>query len=742
MFFCHLRLRVIALFALSAAITAAVAAPDLARPAPPEGSESQTNLFVRLNPRSGDHFAFGRFSGDKPMARASVDIPFKRDLSRANGISFDLTIANVVEFNSFTCYMHSGGGWYSVPFAAGKEGKVCRVTIDKVKSSMEEEPSGWKDVDVVRISGWRGGTNDAAFSVGNIAVEAKGGDVIVLQAQSCVQKNPAERKSCADFAARLADSLRVAGLDTVVMSDTDVDASVFEGVKALMLPYNPSLPDDVASVIVDFVKRGGKVFATYNCDRRILGQLGIKSVSWTRPESAGKSFGGFVRNGVGLKGQPSFAPQESWATMVVKPESGSEVVAWWGKPGKPLDIPALVRCPKGIYMAHVWAGGSKEESLALIRSIVLYMMPEKRAVLEASVAAGEAKKRATIEWAKSIKPPAAPEFRAFWCHSPLGIGGGRTWDESIAILKKGGFNAMIANLAWGGSADYPSEVLPRSTPDLDAFAECKAACRRHGVGFHVWKVCYNLGGKRAPQEFVDKLKAEGRLQKSLSGEEKPWLCPSHPANLKLESDAFLEIARKGADGIHLDYIRYPGGESCFCQGCRERFEKKYGAVENWPSDVRKVPELAKLWAQFKRDNITALVRDVSKRVRREAPGVKISAAVFQNFNSCAEVVGQDWPAWCRDGLLDFVCPMDYTESTAIFTDLVTKQSKVVGNVPIYPGIGLFIGGATPADKFRTVAEQILECRKIGCRGFAVFEFNAAAEAVLPYLALGPTLSSP
>ena len=688
--------------------------------------------------RKGVYAAYGRFSGKDPADRASVDVKFRNDLSRARGVAFDLTASNMSEFSGFMCYFRSGKGWYSSRFVPGNEGETKRVFVDKANVGVEGSPSGWRDVDTVRVSGWRGGTNDAAFTVANMVAVTNVSDVLVVQAQSCIARNPSERKSCTEFAARLAAALRVVGLDCDVVSDLDFDDKTLDGVKAVMLPYNPNLPADVIDALVKFSERGGKIFAAYGCPQRIFGLLGLANGGFMKSTGPGGRFGGLVRNGKGLAGQPEFAPQGSWATMKVKPLPGAEVVAWWGDPGSPTDLPALVRNPRGVYMGHVWMGSLKDESRALIKAIILDMLPEKRSAMEAAYAAAVKKAREDAAWAESVPSTTNAEFRAFWCHSPLGLGGGKTWDESIAILKKSGFNTILANLAWGGSADYPSEVLPRTTPELDTFAACKAACEKYGVRFHVWKVCYNLGGTRPPAEFIAKLKAEGRLQVSYGGKEEKWLCPSHPANQKLEIDAFVELAKKGPHGIHFDYIRYPGSDNCFCAGCRERFEKKYGAVSNWPADVRRDTARVAQWNEFRRDAITAVVRGVARRVRAEAPGVEISAAVFDNYATCRNGVGQDWALWCREGLLDFVCPMDYTNATSIFAGIVARQKALLGDFPLYPGIGLSSSGADAGGRLRRVVEQIMECRKAGCKGFTVFNFDAAAEEVLPVLSRGPT----
>lgn len=72
----------------------------------------------------------------------------------------------------------------------------------------------------------------------------------------------------------------------------------------------------------------------------------------------------------------------------------------------------------------------------------------------------------------------------------------------------------------------------------------------------------------------------------MSGDSRPWLCPSHPQNQRLEVDSMIEVVKLyHVDGLHFDYIRYPGPHSCFCSGCEKRFQTDTGIkVQNWPED--------------------------------------------------------------------------------------------------------------------------------------------------------------
>ncbi len=339
-----------------------------------------------------------------------------------------------------------------------------------------------------------------------------------------------------------------------------------------------------------------------------------------------------------------------------------------------------------------------------------------------------------------LEQPARGERRAFWCHSAFGVEG-MDWDAAIKNLADNGFTAIQPNMLWGDTAFYNSSVLsvnPLVKEKGDQIALCLAACRKYGLQCHVWKVNWRM---REAGEFAARMKQEGRTQVGPDG--KPiegglWLCPSNPANQKLETDAMIEVAtRYDVDGIHFDYIRYPGPEGCFCAGCRERFEKSIGRkVANWPADVQGGP-LRDRWLDFRRDNITAVVAAVSREVRKARPNVRISAAVFPNWPVDRDNVGQDWKLWCERGYLDFVCPMDYTPDCAEFQGLVQRQIQWAGKAGCYPGIGYSCWGAQ-GDIF-SLFRMIQITRRAGTGGFTLFNYSSAeAREIVPLCGLGIT----
>jgi len=318
--------------------------------------------------------------------------------------------------------------------------------------------------------------------------------------------------------------------------------------------------------------------------------------------------------------------------------------------------------------------------------------------------------------------PRTSEFRALWQHSGMGAFPG-DWEKSMLDMKKGGFNMIVPNMWWGGVAHYKSEHLPLSKTYEkygDQIAQCVAAGKKHGIEVHPWKVNWNLS--TAPKSFIDRMRKEGRLQLHVGDNKKPWLCPSHPKNFELELKTMVEVAEKyDVDGVHFDYIRYPGSTGCYCDGCRERFEAVIGKkVENWPDDAYK-GDLRSEYRDFRCAQITRLVKATAERVRAIKPYCKISAAVFNSYPGCRDSVAQDWVLWCKEGWLDFVCPMNYIPSDEAFGQRVSAQLGYVGgSAQFCSGVGVTLRWTHTAEQ---AISQIEIAREAGADGIIVFNYS-------------------
>jgi uncharacterized lipoprotein YddW (UPF0748 family) len=252
----------------------------------------------------------------------------------------------------------------------------------------------------------------------------------------------------------------------------------------------------------------------------------------------------------------------------------------------------------------------------------------------------------------------------------------------------------------------------------------------------VWKVNWNL--MRTTDEWLETARAEGRLQVDYEGEQIPWLCPSSDVNADIEVESMLELVRNyDVDGIHFDYIRYPGTQGCYCPRCQEKFEGWVGhEVDDWPAavygpDAPLRPE----YFDFRRAQINRVVEAVAEGVNEIRPDADVSAAVFGYWESSRDTVGQDWVYWVEEGWLDFVCPMDYLTNHEQFAALVEDQAEWVdGRVPMYPGIGAH--SLRPDE----VLHQVTLARE-HAPGFTIFNYGTSlARDHLPLLAKGATAS--
>ena len=661
------------------------------------------------------------------------------------------------------------------------------IQIHKKDMAVEGHPAGWGKVDTIRISAWRGQDADTEFYIAGLGLFGGGGKIVVVQNDSVAGSAPGELDSVTRYTDVMAQFLDRVGLSYVVVSDLDVTAERLKGTKLVILPYNPRMPDAAASAIARFLRAGGKLLACYHLPKDLESAVGIRSGGHVPQKYAGY-FSSIRPSEKSPEGMPPVTGQSSWNINDMSPSEGrSHVAAWWyAGDGQSTGKPAVIVSDNAICLTHVLIPDDRSNKVRLLLAMVGHLVPElwrdaasgaverigklgpyedyeaacrgiqglvsapsdALSALQAAdqrrkeglarlsegqfskaLAAAEEAQQSMIHAYCLAQTPMPGEHRAFWCHSAFGVDG-MDWDHAIKRLADNGFTAILANMLWAGVAFYKSDVLPRSatvSEKGDQIELCLAACRKYGVQCHIWKVNYNMGWA-TDKAFVAQKKAEGRTQVNYDGSPNDrWLCPSHPENQKLEIESMLEVARKyDVDGLHFDYIRYPDREGCFCQGCRTRFETAIGRkVNTWPADVRNDADLASKWLDFRRQQITTVVAAVAARARQIRPGIKISAAVFRNWPVDRDAVGQDWRLWCRRGYLDFVCPMDYTDSGSQFRHMIEPQLTWAGKVPCYPGIGLSTW-SDPTDICRLI-EQINLTRQLKTGGFTIFNY-ASTEA--------------
>ena len=596
-------------------------------------------------------------------------------------------------------------------------------------------------------------------------------------------------------AKRFSRMLGIIGFTADTFEESSLSQARLRSVKLIVLPLNAVLSTQATALLKNFVAGGGKLFVTYNLADTVAPLLGLRQTDWLKEESPGQ-FASIQLNAPEIPDMPTSIRQASWNITVAAPTtSQTKVIGYWHNiAGESTGLPALFMGEGGVFFSHIFLPDDILTKTRMLAALLGHLVPEfrqtlaKRAIetmttvghtdgLEAlamfvqesgvpeAIGALETGKRlmekARAEYNSRVYSPAITtarasraafskayflshisletEGRAVWNHSGLGAYPG-DWDRSAKELAEAGVNMILPNMAWAGVAHYPSKVLPQSktfTQYGDQLAQCVTAARKYGLEVHVWKITWNLEG--APKGFLEKMRKDGRTQVSATGKPLNWLCPSHPKNVELELESILEIvANYDVDGIHLDYIRYPGSHACYCEECRKRFTlATRQQIDEWPAAV--LPKTGKYedkYIEWRSQQITRLVRLLHKRLREVDPDIKLSAAVFGGYPACVASIGQDWIAWAKAGYVDFVCPMNYTEDTDSFTQLLADQLALMPKgVAIYPGIG-----ATATNSLLipdAVVEQIYRSRSLGASGWTIFDYSLdISETVLPALGIG------
>jgi len=318
--------------------------------------------------------------------------------------------------------------------------------------------------------------------------------------------------------------------------------------------------------------------------------------------------------------------------------------------------------------------------------------------------------------------------KAVWSHPARDFAAGADSVKAmVGRLAGAGFDLIIPCVKnTTGLASYRSEhahVEP-VFQDWDPLEALAAEAKQAGIDVHPWLCVFPEGKRSALVEKRPELQAISR-----SGDPLPWACPARDENQEYELALYREIIdRYDVSGVHLDYIRHNSGDMCFCQRCREAFK---AATDRDPADLRPKDREWVPWIEGRCRHITRFVRAL-REVGGKA-GREVSAAVFTDYPQCLHGVGQDWEAWAKEGLVDYIFPMTYTNSAA----LARKQTRnhvaiLAGACPLWEGLGKGSSASTLTTEM--LMDQVRAVTEEGAQGIVIFHYAAIEDPDLEALA--------
>ncbi|MCC6728186.1 MAG: family 10 glycosylhydrolase [Chthonomonadales bacterium] len=266
------------------------------------------------------------------------------------------------------------------------------------------------------------------------------------------------------------------------------------------------------------------------------------------------------------------------------------------------------------------------------------------------------------------------EIRAFWADAFNE--GARTRVEIDTLLQRlrtAHCNAIFAQMRKGGDAYYQSRYDPWASDDpgrVDALAYLveRAHALTPRIQVHAWLNTCAVGRTHGNPWHIAALHPEW-LSLSDKGEdydrEATKVDPGNPDAADWTARVYLDVLRHyDVDGVHFDFVRYGGANWGYNPVSVARFNARHGR--------RGQPAAADpLWKQWRRDQVTAIVRKVYALGAVLKPRAAMSAATITwgagprdeadwNGKSAAmNRVFQDWRAWMREGILDLNCLMAY-----------------------------------------------------------------------------------
>jgi uncharacterized lipoprotein YddW (UPF0748 family) len=233
-----------------------------------------------------------------------------------------------------------------------------------------------------------------------------------------------------------------------------------------------------------------------------------------------------------------------------------------------------------------------------------------------------------------------------------------------------------------------------------------------------------------------------------------YIDPGHPDAARHTVEVLTHLVRNyEIDGLHLDRIRYPeigiagqtpstGTSVGYNPTSIARFQRHYGSPPDSPPPAQNDP----LWSQWRRDQVTNLVRRVYLNAVAIRPHIKVSGS-FIAFGSgpvtesgwlSAEAywrVYQDWRAWTEEGIIDIAIPMIYQRDHVASGRLAFDRwndwvrNHQYGRSAMM-GIGSFLNAVegTLTQVRRALGPSGLGNRNIGVNFFSMATSNVAVPA--------------
>ncbi len=343
------------------------------------------------------------------------------------------------------------------------------------------------------------------------------------------------------------------------------------------------------------------------------------------------------------------------------------------------------------------------------------------------------------------------EIRAIWLDRGTIVSMKNAYELAALIkdLAKSGFNVIFFETLNAGYPIYPSNLLPQNplVVGWDPLKVAIEAAHSYGVELHAWVWTFAVGNTRhnlligKPVQYPGPLISTKGRAWALASEggaikidmqPEVWISPANRKACDFLTDVFSEIVKKyDIDGLQLDYIRFPFQKQHSQVGfdfvTKNAFKEATGMLPASQGPINKV------WTEWKIKMVSNFVHDLSLKLKKIKPELKLSVAVFGIDRSLRlKIIQQDWESWLVNKWVDVAYPFYYSYTKAETEAKIKRAIESVNNSAIIiPSFNLRV--LSVGD----LAERVTLVRNSGVLGLCLFATEHLSGPKKNLLTIGP-----
>ena len=335
----------------------------------------------------------------------------------------------------------------------------------------------------------------------------------------------------------------------------------------------------------------------------------------------------------------------------------------------------------------------------------------------------------------------------------------------VERVSAAGFNTILVQVRGRGDAMYrsrwepPSHVLPGGA-GFDPLEAVVREAHARGLAVHGWVNTYLVSSpwilSEDPRHMVNARPDLLAVPRDLAVElyDRPAQDPSFlqalidharaseesveglyagPANPEVGEHVYSVwmdlLDHYPLDGLHFDYVRYPGADYDYSRGALDAFRAWLRPLIG-EDESRVLDEFTELnplawveqrpgaWDEFRRRQVSTLVERIYLGAKKRRPDLLVSAAVFPDPEDAFGTRFQDWRGWLDRGIVDVVTPMAYTAVDSVFEEQIRGAIGSAGaGWRVWSGVGAY------QNTFDGAVQKVEISRRLGAGGVILFSYD-------------------